>query len=262
MITHSSVRGRRPRRMPRRFLPAAVLLSAVVVFCVDISSSYPVPAREQARATVAEALPELVAPGRKESAVYVYTIGVNTYQGPPRAHLHIPALDEKPASAAGNNAPLQGTKVSGKVRDFEKQWEDLRDRAMSDARGEAAKLKALSVSASEPGTDIGGCLKNASEQFSGRPHGTPLYLVIASDLAPDGTQQQSHAPISGARVRVVDFTCDEAVACDKRKTSWTHKLTGLGAVSVSVTRPGYDEHLFDAGAGGSGGPGGTGGTNG
>ncbi|MFE1308929.1 hypothetical protein [Streptomyces sp. NPDC058755] len=233
--------------------PAATRPGAVVVVCLDTSSSYPTAERESARNTVAKALPKLVVPGRKASTVYVYTIGVNTYGKPPKLELNIPALRGKPAAVGTSSGPLQGSRVSGNAEKFDERWGELRDQALSAARAEGRRLDALKVSASESGTDLGGCLKNASEQFADPSRKGPRHLVMASDLDPNGLQQQSTARMAGATVSVVDFTCSQAVRCDARKTRWTKKFRELGATAVAITRPGYPEHLFEDSAGSTGG---------
>ncbi|MFJ4710865.1 hypothetical protein [Streptomyces sp. NPDC088785] len=233
--------------------PAATRPGALVVVCLDTSSSYPTARREAARDAVAAALPKLVVPGRKAGKVYVYTIGVNTYGEPPKLELTLPALRGEPVSADGSSAPLQGSHVSGSAQKFVDRWKKLHDRALSAARAEGRRLRALNVSPSAPGTDLGGCLKNASEQFADRSGKGVRHLVMASDLAPDGLQQQSTARMTGAAVSVVDFTCSQAVRCDARKKRWTKKFHDLGAATVSITRPGYPAHLFEGAAGSTGG---------
>ncbi|MGW2724331.1 hypothetical protein [Streptomyces sp. NPDC001492] len=233
--------------------PAATRPGAVVVVCLDTSSSYPIAERESARNAVAKALPNLVVPGRKASTVYVYTIGVNTYGEPPKLKLDIPALRAQPVAVGASSAPLQGSHVSGSAEKFVKRWGQLHDQALSSARAEGQRLDALKVSASESGTDLGGCLKNASDQFADPSLKGPRHLVMASDLDPNGLQQQSTARLAGATVSVIDFTCSQAVRCDARKTRWTKKFRELGAATVSITRPGYPEHLFGDSAGSTGG---------
>ncbi|MFD7240405.1 hypothetical protein [Streptomyces massasporeus] len=233
--------------------PAATRPGAVVVVCFDTSSSYPTVERESARKTVAEALPKLVVPGRKASTVYVYTIGVNTYGKPPKLKLAIPALRGRPAAVGASPAPLQGDQVSGNAQKFIERWGELRDEAVLSASEEGRRLESLNVSKSESGTDIGGCLKNASEQFADPSRKGPRYLVMASDLDPDGLQQQSTVRLAGATVSVVKFACSQAVRCDARKARWTKKLRELGASQISITRPGYPEHLFGESAGSTGG---------
>lgn len=233
--------------------PAATRPGAVVVVCIDASRSYPTAERESARNAVAKALPKLVVPGRKASTVYVYTIGVNTYGKPPELKLNIPALQDEPVAVGASPGPFQGSRVSGNAQEFIERWGELRDQAVSSAHAEGRRLNSLKVSASESGTDLGGCLKNASEQFADPSRKGPRHLVMASDLDPDGLQQQSTARITGAAVSVVNFTCSQAVRCDARKTRWTKKFRELGASTVSITRPGYPEHLFENSAGSTGG---------
>ncbi|GGW43979.1 hypothetical protein GCM10010503_20830 [Streptomyces lucensis JCM 4490] len=220
--------------------------------CLDTSGSYPTAERESARNAVAAALPKLVLPGRKASTVYVYTIGVNTYGEPPKLELDIPALRGRPVGVGAGSGPLQRKRVAAGAREFAERWGELHKRALSSARAQGQRLNALKVSKSESGTDLGGCLKNASEQFADRSRKGPRYLVMASDLDPDGLQQQSTARMTGATVSVVDFTCSQAVQCDARKSRWTKKFRELGASTVSITRPGYPEHLFEDGSGSTG----------
>lgn len=241
LLTSGCLRPAPQNDKPADAIPAPALPGDKVVFCLDISSSYDDSHRRAAQQTVADALPHLVRPGRGTHDVYVYEISENSYGRPPLLTLTVPALREKPAASLESAPPLQGGALTEQLEKIVDKWEDERRDARRGARVEAEKVRDLRLGTRE-GTDIGGCLENAAEQF--RDHKGDRRLVIASDLRVHGVQQLAAARLNGVTVDVIEFACTQARTCDALRRTWTKRFDALGARSVNITRPGVSAALF------------------
>lgn len=241
LLTSGCLDSTRQDGKPAGAIPAPALPGDTVVVCLDASSSYDHSHRRAAKQTVADALPDLVRPGRGAHTVYVYEIGENSYQRPPLLTLTVPELRGKPATTLKSAPPLQGGQITEQLKKVAEDWEAERHRARHRARVEAQKLRDLRLATRE-GTDIGGCLENAAEQFTG--HTGDRRLVIASDLHAHGKQQQAAARLDDVAVDVIEFACTQAKTCDDLRRKWTERFTELGARSVNITRPGVPATLF------------------
>ena len=232
--------GKPPVTVPA---PAPARPGATVVVCVDVSSSYDDGHRREAKRIVADALPRLVRPDHGPSTVYVYGIGVNSYGRPPLLTVSVPGLRAEPAAVLKSTKPMQGEQLAGEHLKVRERWQEDREAARELARAKARKIRLLRLP-TEGGSDIGGCLENASEQFERAKGGRRL--VIASDLREDGVQQRAAARLKDVDVDVIEFACDQAEECHDLATTWENRFRDLGADPVTITRPGIPVSLFTA----------------
>jgi hypothetical protein len=222
------------------------LPGVAVVVCLDTSASYAPAHRRAAERDVAAALPRLVVAGHRAGTVYVYRISANSFDKAPDLTVAVPALRPEPART-GKAAPLQDGTLAEQRATLHRRWADERDTARGTVRRAARKLTALRLPTAQ-GTDIGGCLQNASDQFAAPANaGRTRHLVIASDLQPHGRQQLAHAALHGVAVDVVEYACSKAGSCATRAAAFRRELRTMGAGPVRITRPGIRPTLFTAG---------------
>jgi hypothetical protein len=217
--------------------PSNLRPGAAATICLDASGSYPRKLLHDAATKISYAVPELVLPGRKSSTITVRVIGTNTYAE--RARIIRTHAVDYGVAANSTSAPQPGAFQGGERNSKGAAISAAAALAAELARQKAAHDARFLRSLSPPSatwTDIGGCIQNASHDLAGAPTGL-RWLIIASDMHPEGTQQYDGLRIDGTHVVILDWLCNEAVACDHRRAVWTHRLTGEGATSVVFARP-------------------------
>jgi hypothetical protein len=223
--------------------PAPARPGDTVVVCLDTSSSYDGGHRRAAKRIVADAVPRLVRPDHGPSTVHVYGIGANSYGRRPLLTVSVPGLRAEPAGSLKPTKPMQEGQLAGAHGKVRERWKTDRQAARKRARAEAKKIRTLTLG-TEQGSDIGGCLENASEQFARAEGGRRL--VIASDLREYGEQQRAAARLKDVDVDVIEFDCDQAEECHALGATWESRFRELGADPVTITRPGIPVSLFTA----------------
>jgi hypothetical protein len=208
--------------------------------CLDGTGSYRA-SFTAARNALATQLEHLVQPGVTGSTIRIHIIGTNSYDRR-WPDIGVPPLGVEPQPLT--NAPDFQPGLKKQAAERVAQFQKARTDAVHDLHAALAKLRAFSFP-DDGSTDIDGCFQSAAEAHV---PGAPWRVVIASDMRPDGVQQNAGYRLTGAAVDVVYFACSEAVECGKRRATWSDRLTRAGAAApVRFHTPSDTLNLFPEG---------------
>lgn len=243
---------------------AANLPALVVTACLDRTPSFDRSYFDAGKDMLADAImARASAGGQMGATIYVTLIGHNSYatsstvrtivmpstprdtspSGPtPTTNPNI--YDAPTATAAARQTAAAGAAAATASAS---QTSQLIQRIQPDI----AFLRGLNPPTDSP-TDILGCVSRASERFQAAPSRTQKLLILVTDLQKAGKQQDTTArPLNGVTVKVTEWECDDAQACDAAKRQWHDEfVTKDQAASVTYYDPSETQaqltgHLFD-----------------
>lgn len=229
-----------------------------VQYCVDRTGSYyPSDDFKTANQYVAESLMQRASkPGQGSTTLYVTLIGANTYAESATQTFKVPATAADESFAPGQSqsdifAAATPTAIAHEAQATitadEAQVQQQVQQAKAAAAHGATYLQALAPD-QDGSTDINGCFQAAQDHFSHAPNGAQKVIVVASDLQDTVTGKPQPFRISGARVLIINFKCDEAAQCmADTKPTWDSALVHDGASSVQFYDPADTQAQFSAG---------------
>lgn len=218
----------------------------VVHFCMDGPPLYPHALAHQAAETLADKLDSLVVPGSSGMIVYASFIASRSYEND-AISFQIPAIKAfplAPAQPAYGSDQYKNSLLKSDYGKNLKAWQQTimqlqasLSQLQASVKQETNKLRAL-VSPDDPdGSDIRGCLVEASQHFQSAQGSKTL--LIASDLYSSTSSSFAGSfSLPNVRVKVIWHTCFSTTAiCSANDGYWKQQMLSAGATSVQFFDP-------------------------
>lgn len=224
---------------------------ATVVYCRDVTASYPDAYAHQADRLVADSLDTATSLDQDGVTAYVNLITVNSYQPESTVlTMSVPPLPAAPDPPQLTPTPLPSssdpfaygqrkaqvqaanTQAQHDYQEALKQLSAQLNDAQTHVRAQTEQLRSLRVTDTAQRTDILGCIDRASERFQGE-QGIKL-LVFASDMV-GNTQENAlptPAPLPGVEVEVIYYYALNARAAAQCVAQWNTAFAKAGASQV------------------------------
>lgn len=230
----------------------------VVQYCVDRTGSYyPSDDFTSANTYVAQSLMQRASqPGQGSTFLYVTLIGANTYAEDATKEFTVPATVPTatfvPDQSQGNMFEAATPTAAARAA----QATVTAEQAQAQQQVQQAKAAATQASGyltslapdTDDATDINGCFQAAQDHFAHAPQGAQKVIVVASDLQDTVAGKPVSFSLTGVKVLVINFRCDEAAVCDSgTKPTWHDALMHGGATSVQFFDPADTHAQFASG---------------
>jgi hypothetical protein len=211
------------------------------VSCIDRTSSLPAWFVERSLHHVARRVEDAVTGPMQPAVFYLRSMSANSYA--PEAEIATVELSAVPTAP---RAPIGSTNPFLKEEDRKRREAYERDHATwlaglaatrTVAKAAAGRIRALTLTVDNVGTDVLGCVLRAPDLMDGADERS---LFLASDLVAEGRQQDSVPPagsLDGVHVTVGFYCADLASVCTARVTAFVGLLQQAGADDVSVLDP-------------------------
>ncbi len=198
--------------------------------CLDNTGSYPPEYRVAAQKSIAARIDSLVqnsGGGMAGMAVFVTQIAKSSYQNNV-LDFNVPAIQPPPT-----NSPYELAK-------YRKALNAILAQVLKDTD----RLRNLQLPAASDGTDVPGCLDDASQHFS-HVSGSKVLLIVSDLQNNQNTQFTSTVNLQGVVVRVLYRSCQVASDCLKNDSYWRKLFLQYGAVSVNFYDPAESDALHE-----------------
>lgn len=202
----------------------------------DRSASFnPSSALTEAKHTIAAQIRLLPRSGSREYVIFVWSISNSSFNSDElRLVVHIPAVPKKPVPPTDTNDINQDQTLQQVLAYHQAYavYAATLSTATHKARAYAQEIEHLTLRREGTSTDVWGTVQRASEIH-------PHTLVLASDLELNGNQQlTTHHPLTGMRIRVIDWTCGTARFCNRLRSYWNQAFWRSGTTNVQYFLPG------------------------
>jgi len=215
--------------------PAPYRPLIAVNICLDDTASYPPEFIQAIQHTLADRIDAMTQLNTGGMDVFVTVIAASSFQNDVIA-FSVPAIPALPVKPVPGSDPYKYAKA---MSDYKKAIPGALNqlKAMqAQVKVQTDKLRNLHFNGVAGGTDIFGCLADASQHFS-HITGNKL-LLIASDLQNNVTTQETNTlNLYGAPVRVVYRVCEVVSSCQANDAFWKQTFLHHGASSVRFYDP-------------------------
>jgi len=231
----SQAQGSQATPSPFRFFIALQI-------CLDNSGSFPPVYRVAAQKSIAARINSLVQPNSGGMAVFVTQIAKSTFQNDV-LDFSVPAIQPLPTAPAANPDPYKNAAATKAYKKALQAALDNLNAVKAQVKHDTDSLRNLQLPAASDGTDIPGCLDDASEHFS-HVSGSKVLLIV-SDMQNNINTQFSTVNLQGVVVRVLYRVCEVASDCQKNDSYWRKVFMQYGSASVNFYDPAESDALHE-----------------